>query len=448
MPAKRHALAERRRILGHSQESLARMLGVEPSTVGRWERGTSCPQPWSRPALAGALDITVLELDALLTPSGVSGVTGVLDRPGGYADDPVLAPSWDHRGTVEAAVALRGGGAVQRRHFLFLTGAAVTAPAHQWLVHDPGPLHSGLAGQRISTALTDRLPAMISELRTLDDRAGGATVLTLAQHDVDWLTDLLQHASYTEPTGRALHTALAELAQLTGWAAYDHGHHALAQRYNIAALRAAHTAGDRMLGAHVLGSMAKQAAHQHRPAEAITLAETALSAARDRATPRQLAQLHLRHAYALAQRGDAAGSATAIAATRDQLSGFDAAAEPPWLYWVDPAWVTVEAGNCLLVSGQSDRAATMLADGIALFGESYVRDRQIYSLHLAEALARPGTQQDLVAAAGQGMNALDLDVSSTVCATLVQDLRHDLTPHANVPAVRDFLDRARDVAFT
>ncbi|HWR48892.1 MAG TPA: hypothetical protein VN327_14975 [Pseudonocardiaceae bacterium] len=25
------------------------MVGVEPTTVGRWERGETCPQPWVGP---------------------------------------------------------------------------------------------------------------------------------------------------------------------------------------------------------------------------------------------------------------------------------------------------------------------------------------------------------------------------------------------------------------
>ena len=58
----------------------------------------------------------------------------------------VLSAPWSHRGTVEVAVVLRGGDRVKRRGFVFLTGAAVTAPAHQWLVHEPEPLISGLAG--------------------------------------------------------------------------------------------------------------------------------------------------------------------------------------------------------------------------------------------------------------------------------------------------------------
>jgi transcriptional regulator with XRE-family HTH domain len=64
--AKRHALAQRREIQGHSQETLARALGVELTTVGRWERGETSPQPWSRPKLADALAISLEELDHLL----------------------------------------------------------------------------------------------------------------------------------------------------------------------------------------------------------------------------------------------------------------------------------------------------------------------------------------------------------------------------------------------
>ncbi|MBV9140856.1 MAG: helix-turn-helix transcriptional regulator [Pseudonocardiales bacterium] len=39
MTGKRRAFAERREVVGHTQETLARFVGVEPTTVGRWERG-------------------------------------------------------------------------------------------------------------------------------------------------------------------------------------------------------------------------------------------------------------------------------------------------------------------------------------------------------------------------------------------------------------------------
>jgi hypothetical protein len=48
---------------------------------------------------------------------------------------------------------------------------------HQWLVHEPEPLVSGLAGRRVSAGLVDRFPAMIAELRAMEDAAGGGDVL-------------------------------------------------------------------------------------------------------------------------------------------------------------------------------------------------------------------------------------------------------------------------------
>jgi DNA-binding XRE family transcriptional regulator len=451
--AKRHALASRREIVGHTQETLAEVVGVEPTTVGRWERGETSPQPWCRPKLAEGLTVSVEELDGMLAegqPAKVMLTVAAADEP---CDDPdrdlVLSAPWSHRGTVEAAVMLSGGGdsRVKRRVFLSLSGAALTAPAHQWLVHEPGLLVSGLAGRRVSAKLADRLPPMIAELRAMDDVAGGGTVLSLAQNEFGWVAGLLDHASYDESTGRKLLAALAELGQLVSWGAYDDGQPGLAQRYNVAALRAAHSASDRPLGAHILGSMAKQAAHQGRPAEAVTLAETALVGARGLESPRLQAELCIRQAYALAANHDVAGCTAAISKARGHIEQLVAGNDPQWLYWVIPAWIIVEAGDSLLLLGQADQAAGMLDEGIALFDESFVRDRQIYLTHQADALARPGKQRDLDAAADRGIAAIELaeSLDSALGVDLLRDLYHQMKPHAKVPAVRDFLERAQGV---
>ncbi|MEF3113331.1 helix-turn-helix domain-containing protein [Streptomyces chrestomyceticus] len=66
-------LAERRRALGYSQERLAQMLGVDRTTVCRWESTRATPQPPQRRGLATALDISLSELDDFLTPPRPSG---------------------------------------------------------------------------------------------------------------------------------------------------------------------------------------------------------------------------------------------------------------------------------------------------------------------------------------------------------------------------------------
>jgi hypothetical protein len=159
---------------------------------------------------------------AAQSPGALPGASG----HGGRADDPerdrVLTAAWNHRGTLEAAVLLsEGGGRVRRRVFLSLTGPALTAPAHQWLVHEPEPLVSGLTGRRVSIELAGRFSAMTTELRRMDDTAGGGGVLAMAQQLFAYVAGLLDRASYDERTGQALHVVLAELGQLCGWSAFE-----------------------------------------------------------------------------------------------------------------------------------------------------------------------------------------------------------------------------------
>lgn len=452
MTAKRQALAARREIVGHTQETLAEFVGVEPTTVGRWERGETCPQPWCRPKLAEGLTVSVEELDSMLAegqPVKAVPTSDSADEPGDDPDrDLVLSAPWSYRGTVESAVVLRGGDhPVRRRGFVFLTGLALTAPAHQWLIQEPGPLVSGLSGRRVSSVLADRFVAMIPELRAMDDVAGGGTVLMLAEQQFGMIADLLDRASYDEATGRRLLVVLAELGQLAGWAAYDTGQPSLAQRYYVAALRAAHSADDRPLGAHILGSMAYQAAREGHPKEAVTLVDTALAGVRGRETARLLTALYSRQADGCATLGDSSGCTRAISNARAQVERLSRDEGQPYLYWVGPADVTAGAGCCLLKLGKADQAAAMLAEGIDLLDESFVRDRRDYLIRHAEALTYPGPQRDLDAAVERGLAALELSESLELArgADRFRDLVSQMRPHTTMPAVRDFVDRTREL---
>ncbi len=70
MARRRQRLAQRRRAVGLSQERLAEVVGVDRSTVVRWERADTEPQPWHRPNLAHALKVSVEDLAALLNDTG------------------------------------------------------------------------------------------------------------------------------------------------------------------------------------------------------------------------------------------------------------------------------------------------------------------------------------------------------------------------------------------
>ena len=404
-------------------------LAAEPATSGLVACSTNGLREWSGAQSHGVRP-------------GSDMSTEHTDDP---AHDPVLVAPWNHRCTVEAVVVLSGGGRVKRRMFLVLTGPALTAPAHQWLVHEPEPLVSGLAGRRVSGELVSRFSAMVAELRRMDDVAGGGSVLAMAQQLFAWVVGVLDRASYDEHTGRALHIVLAELGQLCGWASCDGGDYGLAQRYNIAALRAAHAADDRALGAHILAAMTNQAARHGQPAAGVTFIETALAGVRGQATPALLAELHIWRALAFATLRDASACTAAISQAHTQAEQLKPDDDPSWLYWLDPTAITITAGNCHLLLGQTEQGAVLLDKGIAELNESFVRDRQLHLTQLAEARARPGKQCDLEAAAGLGMESLDLaeSLDSTRGTDLLRDLYLRLKPYAKVPAVRDFLERAK-----
>ena len=445
--------------LGLSQPQVSRIENGPPilnlDTLAYWARVLHIPPEllWFRlPDEKGERAVTepaVSQFGVTLAGPQPNGAQPGSDMSGESADDPehdpVLVAPWNHRGTVEAVVVLSGGDRVKRRVFLSLAGSALTAPAHQWLVHEPEPVVAGLAGGRVSTGVVDRLPAMIAELRAMDDVAGGGDVLSLAQCHFGWVAGLLDRSSYGDATGRKLHVALAELGQFIGWVCYDTAQHGLAQRYYIAGLRAAHTADDRLLGAHILGSMAYQAAHQGQPGEAVTIIDTAVAGTRGQQTPRLLAELYIRKAHGFAVLNDTSACTAAISQARTHVEQAGNDDGPPYLYWVRPAEITASAGECLLRLGQADQAAACMEQGIALFDTPFDRDRQYYVAHLAEALARPGKQRDLDAAAGNGIEAIRLaeHLSSARSVDLIRDLTRLMKPHAQVPAMREFLERAK-----
>lgn len=67
MGQRREAFAKRRRGAGYTQHGFAEALGVDFTTVGRWERGELTPHPYRLRSIAAALDISLEQLDALLS---------------------------------------------------------------------------------------------------------------------------------------------------------------------------------------------------------------------------------------------------------------------------------------------------------------------------------------------------------------------------------------------
>ncbi|MEV0110345.1 helix-turn-helix transcriptional regulator [Nocardia sp. NPDC050799] len=64
---RRQRLIEARKAIGKTQEEVAEAVGVDRTTLGKWERDESTPQPGQRSRYAEALGITLDELAAMLS---------------------------------------------------------------------------------------------------------------------------------------------------------------------------------------------------------------------------------------------------------------------------------------------------------------------------------------------------------------------------------------------
>ncbi|MGH3620447.1 MAG: hypothetical protein ACRDQ5_01470, partial [Sciscionella sp.] len=172
-----------------------------------------------------------------------------------------------------------------------LRGPRLTTLAHEWLLAEPAAVDRAGDGGPIGTALLDRLDALVQELRLVDDHLGGGQVLGLVEPEVRFAIRLMRRGSLTHGTRTRLHRLIGELTQLAGWAAYDDGKHALAQRYYQAALYAAHVSGDRLLGVYVLSMMSFQASDLDQYRESLLLLDSARHGGRGVNTPGVLSML-------------------------------------------------------------------------------------------------------------------------------------------------------------
>lgn len=415
---------------------------IHPKTPYRWLEGRTPRAPF--PELVAAL--LTAELARPITPQTLGWPApppGALEHllP---ADSGIGGP-WTGQGALRAVHAVTEGDPMQRRLFLTLMGAAMTAPAHQWLLAAPATDLARLTGTRIQSGTVDEIDTMTASLRRMDDQLGGGTLLTMVRSHLRHVLYLLQHGSYDESVGRRLHASAAELLRLAGWLSFDTSQHARAQRYWVAALRTAHSAGDRALAANILGFMSCQAKDLGQPHEAATLADTA-RAGYPGASPRVSAILHLRAAEAHANSGGQTDTRRAIDAAFTALdTPVDGA--PDWSYWLDDTHAHGQAGYCYLRLGQYTDARHHLRSALRSQDSTTSREGALRYTLLATTYVRQD-EPDLdhaLALADRAVDLLTEQVTSTRCVGHLTTLTADLAPYRRRPAVRELTDRIRSL---
>ena len=221
-----------------------------------------------------------------------------------------------------------------------------------WLTALPDDTAASVAGDtEIFRHDVKRVRAVRAWLKDLDNAQGGGVAFPLATAYLRSEVAALLRGSRDEATGTALLAAIAETELDTGWFAYDAGDHRLARMYLIHALRMAHAAGSRLLGARIVCALSHQALHVGQVSLSVDLARAARAGVGPEATPRAAAMLAAMEAMAHAGARDAANCRQALDDAERSLAY--ATTEDG-----DPDWLDFDEGGLL---GHAARAHRDLA---------------------------------------------------------------------------------------
>ncbi|MFF8013252.1 XRE family transcriptional regulator [Streptomyces sp. NPDC007929] len=323
---------------------------------------------------------------------------------------------------------------MQRRRFFKASAAAGLAVGLPELMRPT-------AGSRIGRDCPGRLRARTARLRRLDDVLGGGDTYKVYLGEYESTKALLRDATYTEPTGRALLSVLAEQAQQAGWAAFDGGQHRDATGLYEASHKAAVDAGDAELAGNALAFLAYQTTHGDRKAS-IAIASRSVDTAGPGAAPGVRALLYERLAWAHAVAGNDSETERALAAAQLALSEVDGAQQPDWVTWVDQTELEIMTGRCWTELHRPLRAVPVLEAALARYDDTHARDKSLYLSWLAASYLTAGEVEQAAAVTGR---ALDLasGVASVRPRQRLAPLLQRLSDHKALPAVVDVLDSAR-----
>lgn len=469
MVTRRDGIARRRAAMGFTQETLAEHLGLERSTVGRWERGTGAPQPWNRPDLAKALNVSQDALADLLDPDLFDGhhVRGQLDArdiarslvdefnwPGWHRSGKVIgAPElWDAATILDETLAAAENDPIATgRHThpatagVLLTGTALVTKLEPFLWPMTPPARQG---QLLTPPEADAVERFTAAARSWQWRRSTlARRVVLAQ--LAGLTRRLRDAQQgTTETSRAFRLA-AELADIAATMSWDTGDHVVAQRHFTLAGQLAHAGGHPALAAGILLSLARQCFYLQRPEDGLEIVQLIQYATRRMATPRLRAAIATREAWAHALMGQARPFLRAVAVAEDCHSEGtqDIDAGTPSARSLDAAELAGVLGGRYRELAEHDarfarEAQDRINQALRIRGPHQSRNQVFDLVELARAHLvshEPDRAAQLVAA------ALPLAKSTGRTGAMLKDFHRAAEPFAHVPVMRDARDAITDL---
>ncbi|MFJ4004290.1 helix-turn-helix domain-containing protein [Streptomyces sp. NPDC090023] len=304
-----------------------------------------------------------------------------------------------------------------------------------------------LASERdISSSTLEALHSSITDYWRRDDEHGGEVLRPAIVGQLRYVVGLLSEQR-PAPMRDGLHSVAAELARLTGWTYFDARQYNQARAYFTEAPGLAKAVDDRQLMANVLACMSLQATYQDKPGDALAL----VSAAQDQVrgargtTPRVLAMLAMREAFAHATLGNHIATHAAISAAHRQFELISAGdPDPAWVAYFDEPKLMVDTGIAHGRLGEAAEAEPIVENALRHEYRSNHRGRAFHSFWLARIQLQCGKLDE---ACHTAMDALapTVAVGSQRVVGHLREFCEQLEPHRREPVAVAFESRLREV---
>ena len=219
---------------------------------------------------------------------------------------------------------------LRAEHVDIADGEALLEVAEHIALGRPATLPDPHAGKRIDRIHVAQIAAAIEVFRRWDNEFGGGLRRKAVVGQLSDVAGLLGGPFHSEPVGRQLYSAVADLAQLAGWMSYDLQLHATAQRYFLLGMHLAKDAGDRPQVARMLYCLARQMIDLNHPREALDLAQTGVYAIRRASTPKTMAMLQIIEARAHACMGAPVECQRALDQAQETFAQAGTDTDPAW----------------------------------------------------------------------------------------------------------------------
>jgi hypothetical protein len=322
-------------------------------------------------------------------------------------------------------------------------GAGPAAVGHGEAVPGAAPsAHAPRGLQRVGRGDVAAVRAVGDLFRSLDNAYGGGHARQALIRYLESEAEPMLRGRYSEPIGRSLFGAVADLTRLAGWTSYDIGAHGLAQRYFVQSLRLAQAANDRLYGAYILVTMSRQAVYLGHGREAVQLARVAQQGIGSAAPSPVQALMHAAEARGHGVIGDARSCTTSLVRAERALQtarpGDDL---PPWARFFDEAQLADEFGHCYRDLQQWRPCAQHAERSLRLRAVGYARSRVFCRVVLATARLGMGEVDEACTGATEALRGA-AEMRSLRAVEYVREFSRRLGPYRGTTAVRSFEEAA------